>query len=88
MPGKFDWDNCFAKIFDEDIAKVAVFNDEWRKTWLNHCVSCGGRGGHFFVKVVDASVPEHMFHLFDAIKDPHICHRCGAFGLNEDSEGP
>jgi hypothetical protein len=29
---------------------------------------------------------EHMFDFCDAIKDPHICHRCGVFGLNEDSE--
>jgi len=69
---------------EQDYQAVAKAAEEWGAKWPAHCKCCGGWGG-----AVQRNYP-HAPDDFDpctGIPDG-MCHRCGAYGLTDDSEGP
>lgn len=63
----------------------------WADLWPNHCRACRGWGGATSYQSQPygmGSVQESFFDPCGAIDNPLTCHRCGAPGLSEDSDGP
>ena len=77
-------DEAEAREIERWEARAAVHNELWIKQWPNYCKACNGSGGK---RIYNYPHAPDDFEFCTAL-DTQMCHRCGAAGLTEDSEGP